>query len=93
MMTFDCAVHAAQQARRVSGFALISVPAIVLPAPLLAKIVVFWQRGFPTVASQPVARPAVVKALDGMDAQIADLASLNQSVILSDADLLILPCK
>jgi len=31
--------------------------------PLCAKVVVFWQPGFPTVASAPVTRDALVNAL------------------------------
>ena len=37
--------------------------ALLLPA----KTVVFWQEGFPTVASQPVTRDALVRALADAD--------------------------
>ena len=40
--------------------------ALAVGLPAFAKVVVFWQPGFPTVASQPVSHDALVKALDGM---------------------------
>ena len=38
-----------------------------LSSGLAAKTVVFWQAGFPTISSQPVARETPVKALDDPD--------------------------
>ncbi len=63
----------------------------LLPSPLFAKTVVFWQSEFPTVASEPVDRPTLEQALDGMDPQFLDLNSLNDPAALKDADLLVLP--
>jgi hypothetical protein len=57
----------------------------------LAKVVVFWQDGFPTVASQPLARETLVKALDGMDPIFAGADALQEPATLNGADLLILP--
>jgi hypothetical protein len=64
---------------------LIGVPSV------FAKVVVFWQEGFPTVASQPLARETLVKALDGMDPAFADVEGLKDPASLSSADLLVLP--
>ncbi len=83
-----------QVSRRVPcliKFVAIALLAAFLPAPLFARVVVFWQPGFPTVASQPVEHLTLEKALDGMDPQFVDLASLNGPTTLSTADLLILP--
>ena len=55
------------------------------------KVVVFWQDGFPTVASQPVARETLAKALQGIDPVFANLDGLRNSATLSSAELLILP--
>jgi len=59
--------------------------------PALAKVVVFWQPGFPTVASQPVSRDALVKALDGMAPVFAGVDGLKDPATLNGADLLVLP--
>jgi hypothetical protein len=56
-----------------------------------AKVVVFWQDGFPTVASEPVARETLVKSLDGMDAVFVDLEGLKDPAALASTDLLVLP--
>jgi len=71
--------------------ALLVLVSVLLPSPLRAKIVVFWQPGFPTVASQPMQRATLEQALDGMDPQFLDLKALNDSAALSDTDLLVLP--
>jgi hypothetical protein len=76
---------------RVGRFVLIIFVAALLPATLLAKTVVFWQPGFPTVASQPVDHSSLLQALNGTDAQFADVDTLNESTTLSGADLLVLP--
>jgi len=65
--------------------------AVLSSALLHAKTVVFWQPGFPTVASEPVERAALEQALAGMDPQLADLKSLNDPATLAGAGLLILP--
>src|ERR1700691_2803474 len=65
--------------------------AALLPATLLAKTVVFWQPGIPTVASQPVDHSSLLEALGGLDTQLADVDELNEPATLSGVDLLILP--
>ncbi len=64
---------------------------LVVSCPLFAKVVVFWQPGFPTVASQPVPREALVKALDGMDPVFAGIEELRDPATLAGAGLLVLP--
>src|ERR1035438_9766011 len=90
-MIHDFRAEIAHQSRRLGRFLLIGFLAALQASPLLAKVVVFWQAGFPTVASQPVERSSLAKALDGMGAQFADLSGLNEPATLSDADVLILP--
>lgn len=76
--------------RRVIWSAAVS--AALLPSSVLqAKTVVFWQPGFPTVASKPVGRAEMARALEGMDPQFADIESLRDPVTLAGADLLVLP--
>jgi hypothetical protein len=58
---------------------------------LQAKVVVFWQPGFPTVASQPIDRASLDKALEGLESVFADEASLPAPETLLNADLLVLP--
>jgi len=65
--------------------------ASILPLPLAAKTVVFWQAGFPTVASQPIDRATLDKALTGLDPLFADVESISAPETLSNADLLVLP--
>ncbi|MGH9530592.1 MAG: hypothetical protein ACRD2S_11825 [Terriglobales bacterium] len=55
------------------------------------KVVVFWQDGFPTVASEPVTRQTLVKSLNGMDAAFVDLNGLKNPATLASVDLLVLP--
>jgi hypothetical protein len=90
-MHIDCLTENAQPERNLIRLVLVASIAVLLTAPVQAKTVVFWQPGFPTVASQPVERASLAQALDGVDAQFADLKSLNEPATLSDADLLILP--
>ena len=59
-------------------------------APLLAKTVVFWQEGFPTVASQPITRATLMQAL-GEDAVFVGVDGLRDPSALANADLLVLP--
>src|ERR1019366_2534064 len=63
---------------RLRTFALILALIALSPASMFAKVVVFWQPGFPTVASQPVDRSALTRALDGMDPVFADLAAMEE---------------
>ena len=62
-----------------------------VPLQLQAKVVIFWQPGFPTVASQPVDRATLDKALLGLEPVFADEAGLAAAETLSNADLLVLP--
>lgn len=59
--------------------------------PLFAKVVVFSQEGFPTLASQPMPGAALTQALSGMDVAFADVQSLKDAKTLEGAELLILP--
>src|SRR5437870_1731395 len=59
-----------------------------------AKVVVFFQPGFPTVESEPLSRATLekaLKALDGMAPVFVDLQALKDSSSISDAELLVLP--
>ena len=67
------------------------IAALLGPLQLEAKVVVFWQPGFPTVASQPIDRATLDEALAGMDPVFADEAGLAVPDTLSTADLLVLP--
>jgi Beta-galactosidase len=60
----------------------------------LARVVVFWQEGFPTVASQPVQRETLLQALkdrDDKDVTFIGREELNNPTALVAADLLVLP--
>ena len=76
---------------RLRNAALILALIAPFPASMFAKVVVFWQSGFPIVASQPVDRSALMHALDGMDPVFADLAAMKEPTTFTGADLLILP--
>jgi len=65
--------------------------ALLLSVPLQAKVVVFWQPGFPTVASQPMPRAALDKALKALAPVFADEAAFAAPDALADTDLLVLP--
>jgi hypothetical protein len=65
--------------------------ATLFSMPLQAKVVVFWQPGFPTVSSQPIDRPTLDKALAGLNPAFADEVALAAPETLADADLLVLP--
>jgi hypothetical protein len=56
-----------------------------------AKVVIFWQEGFPTAASQPITRETLVKALEGMDPTFTNLEGLKNSSTLANTELLVLP--
>jgi hypothetical protein len=75
----------------LSKVAVAALVFIFASMPALAKVVVFWQEGFPTVASEPVERATLEKALDGMNPQFADVVSIQASAALKDANLLVLP--
>jgi Beta-galactosidase len=56
-----------------------------------AKVVVYSQAGFPTVASQPISRATLSHALEGMDVVFADQDALRDAKTLQGAELLVLP--
>ena len=56
-----------------------------------AKVVVFWQQGFPTVESQPIAQEMLRSALGEMQPQFAGVDELKNPATLADTDLLVLP--
>ena len=90
-MKIDCLLRFCFPVVRLRKLLVVVFIVSSLPTRLFAKVVVFWQPGFPTVATGPVERAALTKALDGMDAQFADWANLNDPATLAGADLLILP--
>jgi hypothetical protein len=56
-----------------------------------ARVVVFWQNGFPTVGSQPVSRQALERAFKGEEPAFIDVQGLNGANALAEADLLVMP--
>ncbi len=70
---------------RVAFFLLLFSP------PLVAQVVVFWQPGFPTVASQPVERSTLSAALSDLHPAFLDLKALESPTALEKAELLVLP--
>jgi hypothetical protein len=56
-----------------------------------AKVVVFWQPGFPTVTSQPIDKASLEKALAGLQPVFADEATLGSPDTLANCELLVLP--
>ena len=68
-----------------------SVLLFICTYPVFARTVVFWQEGFPTIASQPISRPALVRALDSPDVVFTGIDGLRDPTILGSADLLVLP--
>jgi hypothetical protein len=52
---------------------------------------VFWQEGFPAVASQPVTRDALAQALADADTVFAGIEGLKDPATLAGAGLLVLP--
>src|SRR4051794_26805531 len=56
-----------------------------------AKVIVFWQNGFPTVGSQPVSRQALERAFKGEEPGFVNGEGLQGANALTDADLLVMP--
>ena len=71
--------------------ALLFLLVLACTSTLFAKTLVFWQDGFPTVASQPLSRDVLLKALDDRDVVFAGLAELKDTATWKDADLFVLP--
>ena len=61
---------------------------LLLSPPLVAQVVVFWQPGFPTIASQPVDRATLSTVLHP---DFLDLTALQGPNALAKAELLVLP--
>jgi hypothetical protein len=62
-----------------------------LSLPLQAKVVVFWQPGFPIAASQHIDRATLEQALQGLNPVFADEPALGAPDALTESDLLVLP--
>jgi hypothetical protein len=60
-------------------------------APAYGRVVIFWQDGFPTTDSQPIARETLLKSFGGGEATFAGIEDLKKADTLKDADLLVLP--
>jgi hypothetical protein len=60
-------------------------------SPLLAQTTVFWQPGFPTIASQPISRATISTALSGLKPSFLGLAALETTGALAHTELLVLP--
>ncbi len=60
-------------------------------SPLVAQVVVFWQPGFPAVASQPLDRATLATALTDLHPTFLDLEALQSPASLASAKLLVLP--
>jgi hypothetical protein len=85
-------IHHTKFAQKHYGtFILIVLAIIFMPLRSFAKTAVFWQPGFPTVASQPIERSALTEALGETDTQFVDLKNLEDPSTLLNADLLVLP--
>ncbi len=60
-------------------------------SPLFAQTTVFWQPGFPTVASQPISRESIATAFRDMAPSFLDLAAIKAPGALTNTELLVLP--
>ena len=56
-----------------------------------AKVIVFWQNGFPAVSTEPIGRKTLDTALAGLKPTFADIAALNDPATLQGAELLVMP--
>jgi len=56
-----------------------------------ARIVVFWQSGFPTQDSKPISQESLTQALTGMQPVFLGLDDLRKPGAFGDTDLLVLP--
>lgn len=78
-------------ARLMCGRLWLLFAASIFPLQLHAKVVVLWQPGFPTIASQPIERTSLDKALEGLEPAFEDETTLAAPDSLAAADLLVLP--
>lgn len=76
---------------RFARLSLTFVLSLLVISPAHAKVVVFWQPGFPTISSEPLTVEVLNKSLDGMQPLYSDEASLRDPATLGDAELLVLP--
>jgi Beta-galactosidase len=74
----------------MNSHAILRVAALLLflSPPLMAQVVVFWQPGFPTIASQPIDRTTLASTLHP---GFLDLKGLESTGALQNCDLLVLP--
>ena len=74
--------------------AAVTLLGVCAPATLRAQsqghTVVFWQPGFPTLASEPVPEQVLKSAL-GAEAEFVGINNLRSGKVLENADLLVLP--
>ena len=67
----------------------------LLPSALVAQVAVFWQPGFPTVASQPLDRATLSAALNDLDPvshlSFLDVKALQSPGALENTQLLVFP--
>jgi Beta-galactosidase len=75
----------------IRNFLVALVLIVIGASSTFARVVVFWQEGFPSVASLPVARETLATALEGMDPEFTDLEGFKTANALSSADLVVLP--
>ena len=69
----------------------VSLLLFLLPSVASAKTVVFWQPGFPTIASQPLDQATLRTSLGENSLVFADIPTLNVPATLANTDLLVLP--
>ena len=72
-------------------FALLFLLLFVYSPTAFPKTIVFWQEGFPTIASQPLSRDALLKAFGDPQVIFAGIAELKDAATWKDADLFVLP--
>jgi hypothetical protein len=72
-------------------FALLFLFLLARSSTLLAKTVVFWQEGFPTVSSQSLSPDTLLKALDDPNVVFAGIVELKDATTWKGTDLFVLP--
>lgn len=60
-------------------------------SPVLAQTTVFGQRGFAIVASHPISRATISKALSGLKPSFLELAALKATGAVAHTEPLVLP--
>ena len=71
--------------------ALLAAASLICVNTASAKVVVFWQPGFPTIDSQPITEGALKQALGDSETVFAGEQQLRDAATLQSAVLLILP--